>query len=119
MEQLVFDDIKNEKEMLREDRIAIEPAFEKIKEVYEVLDGYQFWLLQKDVMKNPTRMTFNPAVAKMQESYIRYLYNTPVRTYWKYNMNFKYDTILGLLIFLLLTFLGIIIYIDLTNATTL
>ena len=119
MTQLVFDDIKNEKEMLREDRIAIEPAFKKVEEVYEVLDGYKFWLLQKKVMNNPYKMTFNPAEAKMQDSYIRYLYNTPFKMYWKHNRDIRVDVFFGLLLFILLTLLSIFIYIDLTHATTL
>lgn len=116
---MVFDDIKNEKEMLREDRIAIEPAFEKVEEVYKVLDGYQFWLLQKKVMNNPYKMTFNPAEAKMQDSYIRYLYNAPFKMYWKHNRDIRGQVFFGLYLFLILTLLAGFLYIDLTNATTL
>lgn len=119
MTQLVFYDIKNEKEMLREDRIKIEPAFKKVEKLYEALDKYDFWILKRKVLHNPRRMTFNPAEVKMQEVYEYYVYNLSFKEYWRGNYNIRANVFFGFYILLILTLAIGMLYIDITNATTL
>lgn len=95
----------------------IERAIDKgnVRKFYDTLKHYEFKWLRRKVIKKPSRVTFNPAEAEMQDLYRYMLRNTSLRTFLSINKNANVDFWAFIYFFLAISLLiGYIV----SNATT-